>query len=155
MATRKHECMIELPDSPERVFAILHTPSAIRGWWGAARAIVLPVEGGTWAAVWGEREDDPEYVAIARLTTFDPPRRMVIANFQYYAKSGPLPFDGSGLTTEYQVEPLPVGSRLRVVQDGFPTDPAADAFYAACEKGWSDTFEGIRRYLGSARASPR
>jgi len=147
MATRKHECGLELTERPERVFAILHTPSAIRGWWGAARAIVQPVQGGTWAAVWGDAEDDPDYVAVARLAVFDPPRRLVFADYQYYAKSGPLPFDASALTTEFRVAQLPRGSRLTVIQDGFPSDPAADAFYAACERGWAATLESIRRYL--------
>ena len=66
MATRRHvHAKIELPASPERVFALLHTPSAIRGWWSAARAIVLAKEGGTWAATWGESEDDPDHVTVA------------------------------------------------------------------------------------------
>lgn len=41
---------------------------------------------------------------------------------------------------------------LRVSQDGFPIGPEADAFYAACEQGWRDTFAGIRRFVsGPAR----
>lgn len=36
---------------------------------------------------------------------------------------------------------------LHVVQDGFPMDSLADEFYAGCERGWVDTFAGIRRYL--------
>jgi hypothetical protein len=36
---------------------------------------------------------------------------------------------------------------LRVVQDGFPREPVADEFYAACEQGWHDTFASIKRYL--------
>jgi hypothetical protein len=30
-------------------------------------------------------------------------------------------------------------------------DSAADEFYAGCERGWRDTFAGIRRYLESAQ----
>jgi uncharacterized protein YndB with AHSA1/START domain len=148
MATRRHVCELELPVPPERVFEILITPSAIRDWWGAARAIVLPQVDGTWAAVWGADEDEPDYIAIARLAAFDPPRRLKFADCQYFARSGPLPFDSSALSTEFTAEPRPTGALLRVVQDGFPDDPAADAFYAACEKGWQDTFAGIRRFLG-------
>lgn len=43
---------IELPVSPTEVFELLHTPSAIRHWWGAARAIVLAQPGGIWTATW-------------------------------------------------------------------------------------------------------
>jgi hypothetical protein len=40
---------------------LLVTPSAIRAWWGAARAIVLAQENGAWAAAWGADEDRPDY----------------------------------------------------------------------------------------------
>ena len=146
MATRKHvhEEIFNAP--PERLFSLLHTPSAIRRWWGAARAVVLPEPGGVWAAAWGESEDEPDYVTAATIREFDPPRRMVLADYRYRARSGELPFDAD-FVTEFEVAPHPQGSVLCVSQDGFPVEPAADGFYAACEKGWADTFAGIRRYL--------
>jgi uncharacterized protein YndB with AHSA1/START domain len=146
MGTRQHKHQIELPASPERVFALLHTPSAIRGWWGAARAVVLAMPDGYWSAAWGANEDDPDYVSACRIHVFEPPRRLVLTDSRYYAKSGPLPFRAE-FVTEFTVEPAPGGCVLRVTQDGFPTDPVADAFFAACETGWRNTFEGIRRYL--------
>jgi uncharacterized protein YndB with AHSA1/START domain len=78
MAARCHVHEEVFPATPERVFALLHTPSAIRGWWGASRAIVLVEPGGTWTATWGESEDDPDYVTAATIGDFDPPRRMVL-----------------------------------------------------------------------------
>lgn len=153
METRKHHHEVLLPCKPERTFALLHTPSAIRQWWGAARAIVLAWPGGLWVASWGEHEDDPDYISAARIAWFEPPRRLVLAEFAYFARSGPLPFDCSRLSTEFTVEPRPGGSRLRVVQDGFPSDSSADAFYGACERGWRDTFEEIKRYVNSTRAA--
>ena len=146
MATRKHVREMELAATPDTVFALLHTPSAIRGWWGVARAIVLPWEGGVWAAAWGESEDKPDYVTVARIACFDPPRRIVFADYKYHNKDGPLPFKAD-FVTEFTVEPRPNGCLLRVSQDGFPAESVADAFYAGCEVGWRDTFEGIRRYL--------
>lgn len=154
MSTRQHTHAIDLAAAPDQVFAILVSPSAIRGWWGAARAIVLPGVGGTWAAAWGADEDAPDYVSISRIRSYDPPRQLVLADTKYFAKDGPLPFEAAFVTT-FTVEPAPGGCRLRVVQDGFPTDPIADAFYAACEVGWHNTFEGIRRFLaqGAARSA--
>ena len=149
MTTRRHMHKIELAASPQRVFAILHTPSAIRGWWSASRAIVLAEEGGIWAATWGASEDEPDYITVARIKVFDPPRRLVLTDYQYFARSGPLPFQAD-FTTEFSVEPAGAGSRLRVTQDGFPTDPIADAFYAGCETGWRNTFAGIKRFLDEA-----
>ena len=148
MATRSHTHSIDLPAPPERVFALFVTPSAVRGWWSAGRAIIVPEPGGTWAAAWGD-EDAPDYVSIFRIREYDPPRRIVFADGVYRAKSGPLPFEAAFVTT-FAVAPAAGGSRLTVVQEGFPGDAVADAFYAACEKGWHDTFEGIRRYLAEA-----
>jgi uncharacterized protein YndB with AHSA1/START domain len=146
MSTRKHVHEETFAVDPERLFALLHTPSAIRQWWGAARAVVLGESGGTWAAAWGDDEDDPDYVTVATIREFEAPRRMVLADYRYRAREGQLPFEAD-FVTEFTVEPRAEGSRLRVCQDGFPADPAADEFYAACETGWVETFAGIRRYL--------
>jgi uncharacterized protein YndB with AHSA1/START domain len=146
MATRKHvhEEMFAAP--PEQVFALLHTPSAIRAWWGVGRAIVLAEPGGVWAATWGQVEDEPDYITVATIRDFEPPRRMVLADYRYRARGGPLPFQAD-FVTEFAVEPHEGGSILRVMQDGFPAGAQADEFYAACGRGWRDTFAGIRRYL--------
>ncbi len=81
MMTRKHEHQIELPVTPERVFALLHTPSDIcASWWFASSAIVLPQTNGLWAAVWGEA-DEPDYISAATIAVFEPPRRLVFSDF--------------------------------------------------------------------------
>lgn len=147
-ATRAHAHEERFDVPAERLFALLHTPSAIRGWWGAARAVVMPEAGGTWAAAWGEDEDAPDYVTSATIQAFEPPRRMVLADYRYHARTGPLPFDAD-FVTEFRVEPAGDGATLRVTQAGFPADPSADDFYAACEQGWQDTFAGIRRFMSA------
>ncbi len=146
METRSHMHEEVFSVSPQRLFALLHTPSAIRLWWGVARAVVLPQPGGVWAAAWGEVEDDPDYITAATIREFEPPHRMILSDYRYRAKSGPLPF-AAKFVTEFVVLPHPEGAVLRVTQDGFPIGPEADEFYAGCEKGWCDTFAGIRRYL--------
>lgn len=147
MLTRTHDHHVDLPIPPEQTFALLHTPSAIRGWWGASRAIVFAKPGGLWVATWGASEDDPDYITAGQLESFDPPRRLKLAGFQYHAKAGEQPAFADQLATEFIVEPLPSGSRLRVVQTGFPADASADSFYAACEIGWQRTFEGVKRFV--------
>jgi uncharacterized protein YndB with AHSA1/START domain len=147
MNTRNHTHEIELKAMPETVFAALHTPSAIRQWWSASQAIVFAQEGGVWSAAWGA-EDDPDYVASFRIRIFEPPHRMVLTDYQYLAKSGALPFQADMMVT-FSVEAQTNGCTLRVVQDGFPADQVADDFYAACEVGWQNTFEGIRRFFES------
>ena len=149
METRKHIHQIELAASPAEVFKLLITPSAIRIWWGASRAIVVARTGGVWAAAWGDDEDIPDYVTVFKIKAFEPPRRLFLTKTKYFAKSGPPPFQAD-MTTEFIVEPADGGSILQVVQDGFPADAVADEFYAACEKGWCDTFDSIKRYLDIA-----
>jgi uncharacterized protein YndB with AHSA1/START domain len=148
--TRRHTLQIELPAAAEEVFKLLHTPSAIRDWWFAQRAIVLAQEGGAWAAAWGENEDEPDYITVSKIEVFDPPRRLVLTEQKYYNKSGPLPFNAD-FEIEFTVEQTTNGTILRVTQDGFPTDSVADEFYAACEKGWRDTFASISRYLSDSQ----
>lgn len=157
MKTRRHEHEIELNDPPQHVFELLHTPSAIRGWWGASRAIVMPKPGGMWCAAWGEDEDHPDYITTAVMTVFQPPQdgskasgegRIRFEHYSYHARTGALPFEAD-FVTEFTVRPkADGGSVLKVVQDGFPADSSADDFYAACAKGWHDTFESIQRFLG-------
>ena len=150
---REHVRSVDLNATPEAVFALLHTPSAIRGWWSASRAVVVPKEGGTWAAAWGEDEDDPDYVTSATMSVFDPPRRIVFTDYDYVAKAGPLPFEAE-FVTEFSVEPVEGGARLTVRQSGFPAGPEADEFYAGCEVGWRDTLAALAAFVdaGGERA---
>jgi uncharacterized protein YndB with AHSA1/START domain len=152
MTTRSHTHHIEVPEPPEVVFALLHTPSAIRHWWSATHAIVLPQTDGIWVGVWGADEDRPDYISAFRIRTFDPPRRMVLTDSRYFSKDGRLPFQADFLV-EFTIEARPGGgSRLRVVHDGFPAEPIADSFFADCETGWRNTFAGIERYLAERRS---
>jgi len=149
MTTRKHVHEEVFDTEPKTLFALLHTPSAIRRWWGASHVIVDSRPGGVWIGLWGD-EDSPEFITAGRMSVFDPPKRIVFSDFEYFARSGPLPF-AANLTSEFNVSPIGPGKTLlRVVQDGFPMDTAADDFYAGCEKGWRDTFAGIRSYLAES-----
>ncbi len=51
------------------------------------------------------------------------------------------------MQTAFETQPHPEGCVLRVVQDGFPDGPEADAFLAACKTGWRDTFASMRSFL--------
>jgi uncharacterized protein YndB with AHSA1/START domain len=146
LATRKHIHEEKFAVKPENMFEILHTPSAICSWWGAARAIVLAEENGVWTAAWGENADEPDHISSFVIKHFERPKRMFLNEAKYFAKKGKLPFDAK-MTTEFIVEPTENGCILRVIQDGFPCDPTADDFYAACDTGWRNTFAGIRKFV--------
>ena len=146
MSTRSHVHEENFPVTVERLFAILHTPSAIRQWWSVGSSIVLAEPGGRWAATWGESEDEPDYISFATIRDFEPPRKMVLNNYRYLVKSGPLPFEAD-FVIEFLVTSHADGASLRVTQHGFPSDSVADDFYAGCQKGWHDVFVGIRAFL--------
>lgn len=147
--TRAQTHAIELPAPPADVFALLHSPSAIRAWWGVARAIVIPERGGTWAAAWGDDEDRPDYATAATIACFEPPARLVLTDMKYAARGGKLPFEAD-FEVEFTIEPLAAGgARLRVEQRGFPTDPSADDYWAGCERGWRDTLASIARFVAA------
>lgn len=144
-ATRSHRAVVDLPVGPEAAFALLLRPSAIRGWWSAARAIVVPRAGGTWAAAWGADEDAPDYAVVATIAAFDPPRRLRLDDYRYTSRSGPLPFEAD-FVVEFTVHATAAGARVEVVQSGFPTDRTADDHLAACERGWRDTLRSLRAF---------
>ena len=140
---------LHLPIGVEPAFALLHTPSAIRAWWSAARAVVAARHGGLWVAAWGANEDAPDYITAARILIWEPPHRLGLGEFEYFTKDGRgLPFEAA-LETEFTVHAEPEGSVLTVRQSGFPDDSTADAFFAACEQGWAATFAGIARHVGA------
>ncbi len=143
---RSHQSSVYLAASPERVFELLHSPRAICSWWGASRAIVLPKAGGTWTAAWGSEEDSPDYITVATICNFEPPQRMLLIDFQYYAKDHEVPY-AAQLSTEFLVEAKDEGSVLTVNQEGFPDDKSGDEFYSACEAGWKTTLASLAAYV--------
>ncbi len=145
--TRDHRAEITLRATPEEAFQALITPSAIRAWWQATRAIVIPEQNGVWAAAWGESEDDPEYITTAKLSVFEPPLRLKMTDYRYVARHE-LPFEAD-FENEFRIEPTAEGSRLTVIQSGFPSGAEADEFYRACEVGWEQTLAGLKRFLES------
>lgn len=143
---RSHRHHVDLPVTTERAFSLLITPSAIRTWWGASRAIVLAHSGGLWVAAWGADEDRPEYILAYTVEAIEPPRLLRLTHSRYLARTVGPPFDPR-LTVEFTIDPLPGGCRLCVANDGFPDAASADEFLAGCERGWRDTFASIRRYV--------
>ena len=150
--TRSHEHQEDFDISSEEMFKLLITPSLICKWWGAARAIVQPEKNGIWMAAWGADEDAPDYITAFTMTEYEPPRRILFTDAKYTAGGEKLPFNAD-ITAEFIVNDTQNGCSFRVIQKGFPTDPAADEYYAACEKGWVDTFAGIRRTIKDIQQS--
>ena len=130
----------------DQVFDALILPSQIKKWWFAHTAIVLPEVGGFYAAAWGNEGDQPDYISMATIQQFERPYKLTLVYEKYFSKDGPLPFEAT-LDAAFTLEDLKVRTRLTVVQSGFPTTLAADAFYQGCVKGWDDTFASLKKVL--------
>lgn len=137
---------VEVSCSPEKLFQTLHTPTEICMWWNARTAIVVPQPNGIWIAAWGKNEDFPEYVTMARLLAFEPPKRLVLGDFEYWASARPLPF-AKDIRTIFQIEPSGEHAQLTVTQSGFPETPEGDEFYRGCCQGWKTTLQAIKDYF--------
>lgn len=146
--TRSHEHSVELNAGVEKVFDSLISPAAICKWWQASSAIVIPKTGGIWAGTWGDTED-PDFITVFRMTKFERPKMIVFDEAEYIAKSGPPPFELKTVT-KFEIDPVSENSCvLKVIQTGFPGESFADEFYAACETGWKNTFDGMKSYIDS------
>lgn len=133
------------------VFNSLITPSRINDWWKTSTAIVNPKKGGIWMAAWGEDIDAPDYVTSAVLSEFEPGKRLVMSNFDYMSKSGPLPFEAE-FETSFSITGLSgTETELTVIQTGFPEEKTADEFYAGCLRGWADTLASLKIHLQKSR----
>ena len=131
--------------TPERMFEVLTTPSAIRDWWGAASVIMDARKDGTFLAATSDGESASEFINSFKILEFDPPSRMLLGSGKYYAGANwPIRTD---MTTEFLVEKQPAGCILQIVVELAPSDPLLDDFFDACVAGWQNSFEGIRNYI--------
>ena len=149
MTTETRRQIIEEPFgiTPERMFKVLTTPSAIRSWWGASTVVIDPRKGGSWVTGVGDGNVNAEFVNSFEILEFDPPHRMLLGAGKYFAGNNwPIV---TNMTTEFVVEPVPAGCILRIVQELSPADPLLEDFFDACVMGWQNSFEGIRNYLHS------
>ena len=139
---------IQLNSPVSEVWNCLLHPSAVKSWWSANQAIIHPEKGGIYAVSWGENIDDPDYVTYANIVEFERFKKLSLANYSYFAKTGNLPFEAE-FTNDFILEESPAGTILKVVQDGFPDDAIADDYLKGCEKGWEDVLSAIKNFLES------
>ena len=62
--------------TPERMFEVLTSPTAIRSWWGATSVVIDPRKGGSWVTATGDEHKKAEWVNSFSIKEYDPPNRM-------------------------------------------------------------------------------
>ena len=145
METRRELLEEPFAVTPERMFEILTTPSAIRAWWGATSVVIDAKQGGSWVTSSGENDKDAEFVNSFEILQFDRPNRMLLGRGKFFTGNN-WPIQ-TNMTTELIVDRQPAGCILRIVQELSPAEPLLDDYFDACLAGWQNSFEGIRNYI--------
>ena len=127
------------------------------------RAITDPVEFGAWFRVKlegpfvvGEETrgsiTHPGYEHLtwrATIIDIDAPRRFAFT-WRPYAVDPNVDYSSETPTlVEFQLEPIPGGTRLRVVESGFDAVPSArrDEAFRMNERGWSEQVKNIKAHV--------
>ncbi len=105
--------------------------------------------GGVWVGLWGD-EDSPEFITAGRMRIFDPPKRILFSDFEYFARRGPLPF-AANLTSEFTVNPIePEKHRSELCRTDFRPTMRRMSFMQAVRLAGA---KGLRAFGATWRAS--
>jgi uncharacterized protein YndB with AHSA1/START domain len=137
----RFELTVEVPGTPEQVWDAIATANGISSW-------MLPTEleereGGTVVFHMG-----PEMSSKGTVTGWDPPRRLVYEEPEWYALVDQEP-NVTPLVSEFLVEATSGGTCVvRVVSSAFGTGADWEGeFFADMAKGWTPMFDHLRLYL--------
>jgi uncharacterized protein YndB with AHSA1/START domain len=124
----------------ERVWAALTTAEGLSRWFGSVAEIDLRPGGRAFF-----RWDDLDEESVATIVVVDPPHRFA---FRWAIED--LPEDDAPQTlVDFTLEPVPGGTRLRLVESGFAeaaTDVARSA-HKANSQGWDMELADLKTYL--------
>jgi uncharacterized protein YndB with AHSA1/START domain len=134
------ERVVVLRHPIERVWAALTTAEGLSRWFGSVAEIDLRPGGRAFF-----RWDDLGEESVATIAVVDPPHRFAFR----WAIEG-LPEDDAPQTlVDFTLEPVPDGTRLRLVESGF-AQAAADVAQSAREansQGWETELVDLETYL--------
>jgi uncharacterized protein YndB with AHSA1/START domain len=137
-AGREIRLEVEVPGTPEQVWAAIATGPGISAWFVPTE--LAEQEGGLVTQEFG-----PGMTVEGRVTAWEPPRRLV-----YEAREGV-----HTMAFEWIVEARAGGTAVvRLVNSGFGTGPDADAQADAMEAGWRLFLDNLRLYLTHFRGRP-
>ncbi|GAA4533731.1 SRPBCC domain-containing protein [Nonomuraea ferruginea] len=137
------ERVLVLRHPVERVWAALTTAEGLSRWFGSVAEIDLR-PGGRAFFRWDDLGDE----SVATIVVVDPPRRFAFR----WAIEG-LPEDDAPRTlVDFTLEPIPDGTRLRLVESGFAQAAAdvARSAHQANSQGWDAELADLETYLDAA-----
>jgi uncharacterized protein YndB with AHSA1/START domain len=129
-----------LPVPPARVWTALTQADQLGAWFGT-RATVDLRPGGEVVFTW-DGSTGPRGISRGVIETVEPTRRFA---FRWQATVGNVPMT----RVEFTLEPHAEGTRLRVVESGFASLPAALRAYEQHGEGWQRELGDLARYLAA------
>ncbi|GAA5770814.1 hypothetical protein Aros01_07342 [Streptosporangium roseum] len=127
----------------ERVWAALTTAEGLSRWFGSVAEIDLRPGGRAFF-----RWDDLDEESVATIAVVDPPHRFAFR----WAIEGLPEADAPQTLVDFTLEPVPGGTRLRLVESGF-AQVAADVAHSAHKansQGWDAELVDLETYLDAA-----
>ncbi|RBQ14656.1 ATPase [Spongiactinospora rosea] len=140
MVSNAIERVVVLRHPIERVWAALTTAEGLSRWFGSVAEIDLRPGGRAFF-----RWDDLGQESVATIAVVDPPHRFAFR----WAIEG-LPEDDAPRThVDFTLEPVPDGTRLRLVESGFAqaADNVARSAHKANSQGWDMELVDLETYL--------
>ncbi|MFI6713251.1 SRPBCC domain-containing protein [Nonomuraea sp. NPDC050478] len=137
------ERVLVLRHPVERVWAALTTAEGLSRWFGSVAEIDLR-PGGRAFFRWDDLGDE----SVATIVVVDPPRRFAFR----WAIEGLPEADAPRTLVDFTLEPIPDGTRLRLMESGF-TQAAADvarSAHQANSQGWDTELADLETYLDAA-----
>jgi uncharacterized protein YndB with AHSA1/START domain len=134
----EHHVYIESP--VELVWTVVTKAEHIGAWFGDAAEIDLR-PGGAMILTWEKHGS-----VLGRVEKVDPPS---FFSFRWARPAGAEPREGNSTLVEFSLAPEGKGTRLRVVESGFPSlEGDEQSKYAAQNvEGWKLELEDLRRYV--------
>jgi uncharacterized protein YndB with AHSA1/START domain len=134
----EHDVLVDAP--VERVWAVITEAEHIGGWFGDAAEVDLR-PGGAMSLMWEKHGS-----VLGRVEKVEPP---TFFSFRWARPPGAEPREGNSTLVEFSLAPEGEGTRLRVVESGFPSlEGDEQSKYAAMNtEGWKMELEDLRRYV--------
>jgi uncharacterized protein YndB with AHSA1/START domain len=134
----QHDVLVDAP--VERVWAVITEAEHVGAWFGDA-AEIDPRPGGAMTLTWKAHG-----TILARVEKVEPPS---FFSFRWARPAGAEPREGNSTLVEFSLTAEGDGTRLRVVESGFPSLEGDDkSKYAAMNtEGWRMELEDLRRYV--------
>lgn len=127
----------------ERVWAALTSAEGLSRWFGSVTEMDLRPGGRAFF-----RWDDLDQETVATIAVVDPPHRFAFR----WPIEGLLEHGAPQTLVDFTLEPVPEGTRLRLVESGFAqaADDVARAAHKANSRGWDTELGDLETYLDAA-----